>query len=96
MAPIQSVPPFPHMERQTVEHAAWLDVVIELRERSVGRIEPGESDHALCNAITRWGEELAQLRMLDPNPQHAHNALKEARERYQGQFERGDYPTTER
>jgi hypothetical protein len=90
---IQPMPPFLHMERQRIEHAAWLDVVIELRERGVGHIERGEADYPLWAAITKWGEELAQLRMLDPNPQHA---LNEARERYEGQFERGEYPAVER
>lgn len=66
-------------ERMAREHESWLDVVQELRDRGVGHIEKGESDHRLHDAITRWGEELAQLRLHDPNPEHAVNALAERR-----------------
>lgn len=96
MALPQPLPPFHRWERQQIEHAAWLDVVIELRERGVGQIEPEQKDYPLWAAITKWGEELAQLRLHDPDPNHAENAVAMARDRYSGQFDRGEYPSTER
>lgn len=71
---------FEQHERMASEHAAWLAVVTELRERGAGAIEDGEKDEPLHKAIVRWGEELAQLRMHDPDPRHAENALRERRE----------------
>lgn len=69
-----------HHERMDHEHKAWLVVVEELRARGAGEIERGEKDHRLHDAIVWWGEELAQLRIHDPNPEHALNALSEKRE----------------
>lgn len=73
-----------HLALGRAEHAAWLDVVKELRERGVGDIERDGKDFPLHNAIVRWGEELAQLRLGDPDPAHAANALRERREAYPG------------
>jgi hypothetical protein len=91
-----SEPLLDSFERQTREHAAWLDVVIELRERGAGEIEPEQKDYPLWAAITKWGEELAQLRLRDPDPDHAENAVAMARERYPGQYEADNYPSAER
>lgn len=70
---------FKFMGQQAAEHQAWLDVVAELRARSVGAIEAGEKDNPLHNAIVRWGEELSELRRIDPDPTHAENSLHERR-----------------
>lgn len=67
---------------QGAEHEAWLDVVRELGARSVGQINAGEPDERLHDAIVRWGEELAQLRLHDPQPEHAERALAERREKW--------------
>lgn len=67
---------------QEAEHEAWLDVVSELRKRGVGAIEATQPDERLHDAIVRWGEELAQLRLADLNPDHAVNALRERREKW--------------
>lgn len=64
---------------QQREHDAWLLVVDELRKRGVGDIERGGRDERLHDAIVRWGEELAQLRLADPNASHAETALAERR-----------------
>ena len=75
------------MERMHREHAAWLDVVEELRSAGAGEIEPGQDHESLHNAIVKWGEELAQLRMHDPDAAHANQALAERREAYPGGYE---------
>lgn len=62
-------------ERMVIEHEAWLAVIAELRARGAADIEPGGSDERLHDAIALWGERLAQLRMRDPDPEHAANAL---------------------
>lgn len=67
---------------QDHEHSAWLDVVMELRDAGIGEIEHGQKHKRLHDAIVRWGEELAQLRLHDPNLAHALNALTERREAY--------------
>lgn len=75
----------PHLnfiQLQSNEHAAWTAVVSELRQRGVGGINAGEKDERLHDAIVAWGEELAQLRMNDPDPTHAERALAERREKY--------------
>lgn len=76
------------------EHAAWLDVVNELVERGItpDDINAGGSAESLHNAIVKWGEELAQLRISDPVGAHADKALQEKRAAYEGQWERGEYP----
>lgn len=82
---------FTQNERMEREHAAWLDVGLEFQERGIDINEGGFN--TLIYAIRKWGEELVQLRVGDSNPSHAINALREARENYEGQFERGEYPT---
>lgn len=79
---------FDQQERMKREHDAWLDVVDELRSAGAGAINAGEENEGLHNAIVKWGEELAQLRINDPDTAHAENALREKRERYPGRFER--------
>lgn len=69
---------------QQTEHAAWLSVVSELRTRGVGDIDAGGKDERLHDAIAAWGEELAQLRLSDPEPEHAERALAERRTKYLG------------
>lgn len=64
---------------QSDEHEAWLIVVTELRTAGCADIERGGRNERLHDAITRWGEELAQLRLVDPDPSHATNALTERR-----------------
>lgn len=65
------------------EHEAWLAVVVELRRAGAGEINRGEPHERLHDAITRWGEELAQLRLHDPDPAHAHNALEQRRQAWE-------------
>ena len=75
----------PHLnfiQLQSTEHEAWTAVVSELRSRGVGDINAGGKDERLHDAIVAWGEELAQLRMNDPDPTHAERALAERREKY--------------
>lgn len=74
--------PFALMEFQHAEHAAWLLVVSELRRAGVGDINRGGQHERLHDVIVLWGEELAQLRLADPNPDHAVNALAERREKW--------------
>lgn len=71
-------------DAQAREHAAWLDVVEELRARGCGDINEGGEDESLHNSIVKWGEELANLRFIDPNDQHRLSALQEKRELYEG------------
>lgn len=71
-----------HHRQMASEHAAWLDVVKEMRAAGVGEIEPGEPNERLHDAVVRWGEELAELRRLDPDPTHAPNALNQRRDKY--------------
>jgi hypothetical protein len=71
------------IEQQAIEHEAWLEVVAQLRERGVGAINAGEPDERLHDAIVLWGEELAQLRLVDPNDTHAVRALAERRTKWQ-------------
>jgi hypothetical protein len=78
----------PRMDR---EHAAWLDVGIELKKLGLDMDREGGGAE-LTRAIHLWGEELAQLRMHDHNPDHAVSALAEKRGAYPGQYERGAYP----
>lgn len=69
--------------RQQDEHAAWLNVVEQLHAAGVGAINAGEPNEQLHDAIVRWGEELAQLRMQDPDPEHARMALDERRKKWE-------------
>lgn len=81
------------MATQATEHAAWGAVVGELHALGVGAIEAGGPHERLHDAITRWGEELAQLRLRDPDPGHAERALAERRqnwERWQSPLEMTD------
>jgi hypothetical protein len=68
-----------HVKRMQTEHDAWLAVVSELRKQGVGDINMGGEQELLHDLIVAWGEELAQLRMADPNPAHAIRALAERR-----------------
>jgi hypothetical protein len=77
-----------HMDR---EHAAWLDVGAELKRLGLDMDRDGAGAE-LTRAIHLWGEELAQLRMNDPDASHATRALAEKRAAYAGQYERGTYP----
>lgn len=63
------------------EYDAWLALVKELRRLNVGQIEPGEPHEHLYDLITLWGEELVQLRLADPDPTHAGNALIQRRDK---------------
>lgn len=67
---------------QTNEQEAWRAVVAELRAAGAGAIEQGEPNDRLHDAVVRWGEELAQLRLNDPNENHAKDALQQRRAAY--------------
>jgi hypothetical protein len=67
------------MAQQAAEHNAWLMVVHELRRLGVGQINRGEPHERLHDHLVLWGEELAQLRLHDPDPEHAERALAERR-----------------
>ena len=68
------------LKQQHNEHQSWLSLVEELRAYGVGDINAGGMNETLHTAIVKWGEELAELRRLDPNPEHGQNALAEKRE----------------
>jgi hypothetical protein len=53
-----------------------------MRKAGVGDVNSGGKHERLHDAICAWGEELAQLRMNDPDPAHAENALAERRAKY--------------
>lgn len=72
-----------HLEYQNREHQAWLDVGDEMKALDLDMNEDGNAER-LHAAIVRWGEELAQLRMNDPDPRHAESALRERRELFLG------------
>lgn len=74
--------PLEFMRLQRTEHEAWGAVVGELRKAGVGDINAGGEHERLHDAITAWGEELAQLRLHDPDPIHAERALAERRAKY--------------
>jgi len=69
------------IDRMNREHEAWLNVVKHMRAHGVGDINAGGEHEDLHDAIVLWGEELAQLRMHDPDPSHAARALEERREK---------------
>lgn len=69
------------IQQQQVEHAAWQTVVDALRVAGVGDINAGGKHELLHDVIVAWGEELAALRLMDPNPEHARNALIERRDK---------------
>lgn len=68
---------------QQREHDAWLDVGMEFAALGLNMNEGGNAVE-LHNAIVRWGEELAQLRLNDPEAQHAVDALARRRQLYPG------------
>jgi hypothetical protein len=63
-----------------LEYDAWLEVVREC-DRLKLCLSPGANAGRLHDAIVRWGEELAQLRMADPEPKHAEHGLLSARQK---------------
>jgi len=67
---------------QVTEHNAWLALVYEMKKAGVGDINAGGKHERLHDAVTAWGEELAQLRMNDPDPTHAAAALDLRRSKY--------------
>jgi hypothetical protein len=72
-----------HLQYQQREYVAWRHVMAEMADVIADLdVERGGLHERLCNAITRWGEELAQLRLSDPDPAHAEQALRERREAY--------------
>jgi SEC-C motif len=91
MSPEQFLKQMPYIER---ELDAWLDVAAECRRLGHdGQVGNGAE---LTRAITAWGEELAQLRLHDPNPEHAVNALAKARAGAPSLYDRGTYLETPR
>lgn len=70
--------------QQRIEHHAWRAVVSEMRLAGVGDVNAGGRHERLHDAIAAWGEELAQLRMMDPDPVHAEAALEQRRTKYLG------------
>lgn len=66
---------------QSNEYEAWRAVTSELRRLGIG-INSSDVGECLHDAITAWAEELAQLRMNDPDPTHAVNALAQRRAKY--------------
>jgi hypothetical protein len=71
-------------QAQRTEHQAWLALVTEMRKAGVGEINAGGKHQRLHDAICAWGEELAQLRMNDPDPSHAEQALADRRQKFLG------------
>jgi hypothetical protein len=80
-----------HLPFQSREYVMWRAVMNELEDVIPDLdVEIGGPHERLCNAITRWGEELAQLRLNDPAPEHAETALSERRGAYPLDVEFGD------
>jgi hypothetical protein len=71
------------LELQQIEWQAWRDVMTELERFGVGDVNAGGEHERLHDAITRWGEELVQLRVHDPQWEHAVNAQHERRQAWQ-------------
>lgn len=71
------------IEQQQVEWEAWRAVMRELEARSVADVNAGGADERLHDAIVWWGEELAQLRRVDPDPLHGERALHERRAKWE-------------
>ena len=80
-------PHLDHLRLQHTEHDAWLMLVQELRRLGVGDINAGGEHERLHDHIVLWGEELAQLRLNDPDPTHAERALDERREKWARDWE---------
>jgi len=76
---------------QVTEHQAWLALVSELRKAGAGDINAGGKHERLHDAIVAWGEELAQLRINDPDPAHAERSLMERRAKYLGYVDPDEY-----
>lgn len=76
---------------QVTEHQAWLALVSEMHKAGVGDINAGDDHERLHDAICAWGEELAQLRMNDPDLSHAEKALAERRTKYLGSLSPDEY-----
>ena len=66
-------------DQQYKEYTAWLLLMKELKDAGVGDINTGEKHEPIWRAIVKWGEELAELRRLDPNPERGQKALAEKR-----------------
>jgi len=69
---------------QAAEHDAWRDAVMAtLKDFGVADINDGGEHERLHDAIVYWAELLAQLRLADPDPDHAERALVERRRRWE-------------
>jgi hypothetical protein len=66
-------------DQQDREYDTWLELMKVLREHGVGELNRGEKHEPIWRAIVKWGEELAELRRIDPQPEHGQNALAEKR-----------------
>jgi hypothetical protein len=78
-------------QAQRTEHEAWRALVTEMRKAGVGEINAGGKHERLHDAICAWAEELAQLRINDPDPSHAEKALAERRDKYLGSDDTYDW-----
>ena len=71
-----------HLPNQQREHNAWRYVVDELVKLGID-VNHGGNGERLHTAIVLWGEELAQLRMHDPNPDNGERMLRERRAQWE-------------
>ena len=71
--------PYPFLEQQGIEHSAWIALTTELVKLGVGEINAGGKNEKLHDLIVAWGEELSELRRLDPDAAHRISALMERR-----------------
>jgi hypothetical protein len=72
------------MAIQAREFEVWRDAVMaELERFGVANINEGGEHVRLHDAIAYWAEELAQLRLHDPDPAHAERALAERRQNWE-------------
>lgn len=69
-----------HHAQMHTEWETWRTFCEVLKKFGVGDINTDEPHEEIALAAMRWGEELAELRRLDPDPTHAANALVEKRE----------------
>jgi hypothetical protein len=76
---------------QRTEHEAWRALVTEMKKAGVGDINAGGKHERLHDAICAWGEELAQLRINDPDPANAEKALAARRDKFLGSDDTYDW-----
>lgn len=78
-------------EALQTEFQAWQALVQEMRSAGVGDINAGGKHERLHDAIRAWAEELAQLRIHDPEPARPGTELYARRHKYLGSASSDEY-----